>query len=679
MVSPARPSNPTPSSLGQSLLADSNTQEHSEKGSNDASSPQPIGGHQSLPEMKTGGGYIPDGLRLTSKSITSADGGRNMLPTPQELALRASSELSAYCDEVFGPSPVPTSSASSKPMTPNEILAARLYSSKTPSKTSSLREEYRQRPLPDPPIREAHALQIQRDLAKMQRFLKAKEKELGTSLMKEALDEIERMMRKNAPMITEANYERRIASAPTPDRERMDTGGLVTDKQGRRYFSDPVPRPLYGQGPGYDGPTIRFVPPSSPCDPTQRPYGDEDTSIVFGGGVAAAPNNRLSEPRVVPRRRGSREHLSGHDNDNSRGSVTLSMYETRLQTIEEAGEREIEAAEDAPKRGSAGSMMKSLFKRSTRSIKSIEQKDVQTAASPQPLFDRVTDTPCVGPLSYDRPPSRGVAAWQDEVRDAMTLPMPIPSFAQTHASSEFPARREPPIRPSSAAVSAAASASTPTKKTPNSARNWFTNIFKRDRNPNMAVIEPSEASSIGQLSSQRHSNNNGRMAPPNRSSNQPPFPTLINRKIPVYEPYNWFARLLQVKPASMTLVFEASRIHVIKEVRSILRDWKRFGVREIVIDKHEGRIWASLNADNSLGVKPVEIVVQVFAVVYTANKKLRNAGGMSIAKMEQVKGAKSSFDRCAHEMQRVCGERQLLVTDYEKAKEMKRVLKEFMK
>ena len=61
---------------------------------------------------------------------------------------------------------------------------------------------------------------------------------------------------------------------------------------------------------------------------------------------------------------------------------------------------------------------------------------------------------------------------------------------------------------------------------------------------------------------------------------------------------NWLARFLRIKPAVTSLCFQISRIRARKEITAILREWRKYGMKDVVVDKAAGRIWARVAVKN---------------------------------------------------------------------------------
>lgn len=61
---------------------------------------------------------------------------------------------------------------------------------------------------------------------------------------------------------------------------------------------------------------------------------------------------------------------------------------------------------------------------------------------------------------------------------------------------------------------------------------------------------------------------------------------------------NWLARFLRIRPAVSTVCFQISKIRARKEIGNVLREWRKYGMKDIVIDKAAGRIWARVGEKN---------------------------------------------------------------------------------
>lgn len=61
---------------------------------------------------------------------------------------------------------------------------------------------------------------------------------------------------------------------------------------------------------------------------------------------------------------------------------------------------------------------------------------------------------------------------------------------------------------------------------------------------------------------------------------------------------NWLSRFLHIKPASRALCFHARRGKVRQELVYLLRDWQRYGVRDVTVDRNTNVIHARVDKNN---------------------------------------------------------------------------------
>lgn len=63
---------------------------------------------------------------------------------------------------------------------------------------------------------------------------------------------------------------------------------------------------------------------------------------------------------------------------------------------------------------------------------------------------------------------------------------------------------------------------------------------------------------------------------------------------------NWLMKFLRIKPAVTLLPIQVSRVRARKEIVHVLREWKRYGMRDIVVDKAAGRVWCRVGVKNCM-------------------------------------------------------------------------------
>ena len=61
---------------------------------------------------------------------------------------------------------------------------------------------------------------------------------------------------------------------------------------------------------------------------------------------------------------------------------------------------------------------------------------------------------------------------------------------------------------------------------------------------------------------------------------------------------NWLTRLFRVKPATSYICMTLSRKRARQEVAILLREWRRYGMRGIQVDKQRNIVFARLGAKN---------------------------------------------------------------------------------
>lgn len=61
---------------------------------------------------------------------------------------------------------------------------------------------------------------------------------------------------------------------------------------------------------------------------------------------------------------------------------------------------------------------------------------------------------------------------------------------------------------------------------------------------------------------------------------------------------NWLTRFFHIKPASKILCFHVGRGKVRQDLYHLLRDWRRFGVRDLELDRKTNVISARIDRNN---------------------------------------------------------------------------------
>ncbi|KAH6618807.1 hypothetical protein C7974DRAFT_341740 [Boeremia exigua] len=143
----------------------------------------------------------------------------------------------------------------------------------------------------------------------------------------------------------------------------------------------------------------------------------------------------------------------------------------------------------------------------------------------------------------------------------------------------------------------------------------------------------------------------------------------VNRGGPPDVQMNWLSRFLHIKPAAKTLCFHVGRGKVRGDLVRLLRDWQRFGVRDVIFDRKANTINARVDKINHLKIKPVSFVVELFVVLEHGNR-----ASLCLARFTQSRGAASSFRKVVDIVEDVCRAKSMLVEDPEKQATMIEVL-----
>lgn len=150
---------------------------------------------------------------------------------------------------------------------------------------------------------------------------------------------------------------------------------------------------------------------------------------------------------------------------------------------------------------------------------------------------------------------------------------------------------------------------------------------------------------------------------------------------------NWFAKFFHIQPATKIICLNVSRPKARREVVKALKDWKKYGLRDVTVDKTRNLVFGRVDQVNCvwflvmllvyqmltvllvLKLKPVQFAGELFRVVEYGHR-----ANLSIIRFTQERGAASSFYKVVETLQVILKERGLLVGDPSRAKKMAREL-----
>ncbi|OJJ43112.1 hypothetical protein ASPZODRAFT_74966 [Penicilliopsis zonata CBS 506.65] len=145
-----------------------------------------------------------------------------------------------------------------------------------------------------------------------------------------------------------------------------------------------------------------------------------------------------------------------------------------------------------------------------------------------------------------------------------------------------------------------------------------------------------------------------------------------NLHLPSPKNQNWFARVFQIKPATRVAALNTSKVKAWRDVYRILRDWKQYGIEQVLLDKANSTIRGRVGDDNLLRLNPVEFSAEFYTVLEHGRQ-----ANLSLVRFRQDRGAASSFHKVVDTLCNVLKQRGILVEDPVRAKKMTRVLDAF--
>ncbi|KAJ9603265.1 serine/threonine-protein kinase gin4 [Cladophialophora chaetospira] len=136
---------------------------------------------------------------------------------------------------------------------------------------------------------------------------------------------------------------------------------------------------------------------------------------------------------------------------------------------------------------------------------------------------------------------------------------------------------------------------------------------------------------------------------------------------------NWFAKFFHIKPATRVLCLTISEAKAKKELVKVLKEWRKFGLRDVVSEKRGGTdlVRGRVDATNYLKLKPVHFHALLYSVLEHGRK-----ANLSIMKFTQEKGAASSFYKVVDTLESLLKEKDMLVVDSRRKKGIERSMKE---
>lgn len=565
-------------------------------------------------------------------------------------ARKVSSELGKICEEAFNRSSVSSSNVSQAKHGESPATSVSTHGENV---IAPLSNHLKNRPLPQPPAESLGSYTL-RELAETRRRLLEHCQSAGSDFVPAYLtDVIAHLDRLMQPALRSGIGEKRSVSDPNPASTKNSSHlAAITEEgydvnsphegQSSRSVSDPLKstKQVSFQDPSK---TIRLVSPEAPSHPHLppiQPLNIRKKSLTPINSLRAASSESL--PSTLDR--------SGYDPRIYGG----------LDTIEE--DPKSPKNKDVP--GSPGAGRKrSWFKRKSDALD--ETPPTPPLKNSPYKNDKMTELESNGSLAS----SNGSKA-------------KLKSMHGVNEAAEIPPTTE-------------------TKK------KWFAKMFNKTTKPVAA-----EHVIVQDMSSETDSNStsteNLLADPPGRkvkrekaqkgsqsgSSDTGPVTSVAksaNDNHPVHISQNWFAKFFHIKPASRVICLSVSKAKARREIVKILKDWRKYGLRDVVTERSEvgdlirGRVdsmnWKSskipllseflLTAMLDLHLKPVNFHAHLFTVLERGRKC-----NLSVIRFTQERGAASSFYKVVETLQAVLRKREVLVTDTMRRKGIEKSMKE---
>lgn len=594
-------------------------------------------------------------------------------------ARKVSVEMEKLCDDAFNRSPIASSIPTPRTEATGNRFSQNTYSSPATSftvhedpvpvsvtrhsKAMQIEVDYQHRPLPLPPATERQmdsehlGSYTQRELAKARDLLKkrAAEPTMSPGYLDEVIAHLDRLMQPSTIRLHEE--ERRAVLTPDPNSgiPRKDTFEQIMEKNniGFRSASEPSRR----QDTIHTQSTIRIVDsreglkPISPVKPLTIRKRSESSTPSAGSPRPIIPTERLF----------TTEDLYSQQVEERRPAGLALPENPSLEPIDEDEDKE-------------------NFDPATRRTEFSEPKKRKWFRRHQPVQrSRGNDGCAQFPVKSQQQP-------QSYLRDS--------EQRARNRSSDVPSEE---------------SRTNEHKK--GSGRARFFKIFSSKHDPKESDIlgggdydlgdadslvtedstfdyNPQHAYMSGALQNASH---NGALKPKKHvrknSAEDAMMPPPQIARVIVPQPQNWLARFLRIKPAISVMCFQVSKVRARKEVAGVFREWRKYGMRDIVVDRTAGRIWARVDVKNCMRHIPSQHFaihhdhanlvtalripsLSLAAEFHTLLHRGRRAN-IAIARFTQEKGAKSSFERVMEALGQVLKARGLVVEDKKTVKQMR--------
>ena len=505
-------------------------------------------------------------------------------------ARKVSVEMEKLCDDAFNRSPIASSIPTPKTEATGNRFSQNTYSSPATSfsvhedpvpvsvtrhsKARQIEVDYQQRPLPLPPATERQmdsehlGSYTQRELAKTRDLLKkrAAEATMSPGYLDEVIAHLDRLMQPSTIRLHEE--ERRAVSTPDPNPgiPRKDTFEQIMEKNNIGFRS--ASEPSKGQDTAHTQSTIRIVDSSNGL----KPVSPVKPLTIRKKSESSAPSAGSPRPIIPTERLFTTEELYSQQVEERRSAGLGLLENPSLEPIDEDEDKE-------------------NFDPATRRTEFPEPKKRKWFRRHQPV-QRSNDRGLRLPIQSQQQPLSYLHPLEQKARDRSSGVPSEESQTSEHKKGSGKARFFKIF--SSKHDSKESEKPVGGDYDLGDADSLVTEDSTFNYNPQHAYMSGAlqNASHNGILKPKKHGKTNSAedatMAPPQVA------------RVIVPQPQNWLARFLRIKPAINVMCFQVSKVRARKEVAGVFREWRKYGMRDIVVDKTTGRIWARVDVKNCM-------------------------------------------------------------------------------
>ena len=505
-------------------------------------------------------------------------------------ARKVSVEMEKLCDDAFNRSPITSSIPTPRTEATGNRFSQNTYSSPATSfsvhedpvpmsvtrhsKARQIEVDYLQRPLPLPPATERHigsehlGSYTQRELAKTRDLLKqrAAEATMSPGYLDEVIAHLDRLMQPSVIRLHEE--ERRAISTPDPSSGilRKDTFEQIMEKGNIGFRS--ASEPSKGQDTTHTQSTIRVVDPSDGL----KPISPVKPLTIRKKSESSTPSIGSPRPFIQTERLFTTEELYSHQIEQRRSNSLALLENPSLEPIDEDEDKE--NFDPATRTSGFPEPKKRKWFRRHQNMQRSRDSD---RGPPLPVKDHHQPLSYLAPLEQKTKKRSSDVPSEEPQTSEHTKGLGKARFFKIFSSKHDPKESE------KFAGGDYDLGDADSLVTEDSTFNY---------NPQHAYMSGAlqNASHNSALRPNKHSKNNSAddsMIP------QPQIPRVI-----IPQPQNWLARFLRIKPAISVVCFQVSKVRARKEVAGVFREWRKYGMRDIVVDKTAGRIWARVDVKN---------------------------------------------------------------------------------